>query len=222
MTGTQPRQPPRSCGGAYPLADPAGSLRAMLGKLDAHITTIILRLSRAGVLLDSARFAAGLTEIATTLSAFAVALGVPPPSSADPAEQAEPLLTAAETTYPPHRQQTLQVFRVLHRLNTHATAFADAANAEQRTAAITALADAAAVHSARFRCTARLMTVRSSHRTGRPVAEIAAELHLTEPDVHQLLDDAQAVLNGPLELPRTSTITRLPRTGRHHRTREIR
>ncbi|MFI5591236.1 hypothetical protein ACIA5G_39720 [Amycolatopsis sp. NPDC051758] len=67
---------------------------------------------------------------------------------------------------------------------------------------------------------AQLMTARSSHRTGRPIAEIAAELHVRERDVQQLLDDTLALLNGPLEQP-APPITSLPRTGRHHRAQGI-
>jgi hypothetical protein len=173
-------------------------LRAKLDHLNARVTAIVLGLCRVGAVFDSPRFARKLTEIATALATFGEDLGVPHSSADDGVTLREPLLSTQEmAAFPMNRQQTLPVLRVLERLDS----LFDAAATSQRTVALSELATVAAVYGHRLGRTAQLLTMRHDHRAQRPTAEIAADLGITEPDVKQMLREAQALVDGPLEQP---------------------
>ncbi|OXM59112.1 hypothetical protein CF165_49350 [Amycolatopsis vastitatis] len=166
------------------------------------MTAIVLGLCRVGAVFDSPRFAGKLTEIATALATFGEDLGVPHSSAHDGVTLREPLLSTQEmAAFPMNRQQTLQVLRVLERLDSLFGAVADADATSQRTVALSELATVAAVYGHRLGRTAQLLTMRHDHRAQRPTAEIAADLGITEPDVKQMLREAQALVDGPLEQP---------------------
>lgn len=201
MTRAKNRRRPRA---RHSTAQPmtAARVRAKLEDLDKRVSAIVFDLTRVGAVFDSLKFAHGLADIATILADFGKDLGAPHPNAATIDAVREPLLSKVELeAFPVHRQQTLQVLRVLERLKGHFDAVADTATTDQRAAALGELATVAAVYGQRFSATAQLLTVRSDHRAKRPVAEIAAALGVTEPEVEQMLSQAQALVDGPLEHP---------------------
>ncbi|MEV6832075.1 hypothetical protein [Amycolatopsis sp. NPDC051102] len=176
----------------------AVNLLALSTSLTEYLMDITIGLLKTGVPLDSKQFGLGLTKASTAILRFCLKLReIKPIDIPVDTLQAASLSRAERGSWPPHRQQTLELLRFIDLLTSHVDAFGLADDEDTKAAAFLALTELAVISGTTFNFTARLMAALTAHRGGQDLAEIAAGLHTTPDDVEQMLIDAEALLAGP-------------------------